>query len=111
MLTNRLRGMAGFLPPVQAAAIAAYERLGPLAPSDVSVRATEHIGPHHGHGSETIVDLVVGPQAIGQGACPVRTPCSAQLTCRATRETPATEYQVIDFSHAERLPGKWSDTA
>ena len=99
VLTNRLRGMAGFLPPVQAAAIAAYERYGPLGPSDVSVRATEHIGPHHGHGSETIVDLVVGPHArlVRVRVLSVRR-AEAQLTCRATRETPATEYQIIDFS-------------
>ena len=62
VLPDRLRGMARYLPPVQAAAIAAYERYGPLGPSDVIVRATEHIGPHHGHGSETIVDLVIKPQ-------------------------------------------------
>ena len=99
VLTDRLRGMAGFLPPVQAAAIAAYERYGPLGPSDVSVRSTEHIGPHHGHGSETIVDLVVGSQSqlATVRVLSVRR-ADAQLTCRATRETPATEYRIIDFS-------------
>ena len=99
VLTDRLRGMAGFLPPVQAAAIAAYERYGPLGPSDVSVRSTEHIGPHHGHGSETIVDLVVGSQSqlARVRVLSVRR-ADAQLTCRATRETPATEYRIIDFS-------------
>jgi hypothetical protein len=99
VLTDRLRGMAGFLPPVQAAAIAAHERYGPLGPSDVSVRATEHIGPHHGHGSETIVDLVVGsqPRLVRVRVLSVRR-ADAQLTCRATRETPATEYRIIDFS-------------
>lgn len=99
VLTDRLRGMAGFLPPVQAAVIAAYERYGPLGPTDVTVRATEHIGPHHGHGSETIVDLVVDPQQrmVRVQVLSVRRP-DAQLTCRAARETPATEYQIIDFS-------------
>jgi hypothetical protein len=99
VLTDRLRGMAGFLPPVQAAAIAAYERYGPLGPSDVSVRAIEHIGPHHGHGSETIVDLVVRPQArlVSVRVLSVRR-ADARLTCRATRETPAIEYQIIDLS-------------
>ena len=99
VLTDRLRGMARYLPPVQAAAIAAYERFGPLAPSDVSVRATEHVGPHHGHGSETIVDLVVGPQLrlVRVRVLSVRR-ADAQLTCRATRKTPATEYRIIDFS-------------
>jgi hypothetical protein len=99
VLTERLRGMARYLPPAQAAAIAAYERFGPLGPSDVSVRATEHIGPHHGHGSETIVDLVVGPQLrlVRVRVLSVRR-ADAQLTCRASRETPATEYRIVDFS-------------
>jgi hypothetical protein len=34
----------------------------------------------------------------------VRRP-DARLTCRAARETPATEYRIIDFA-----PGKWSET-
>ena len=99
VLTDRLRGMARHLPPAQAAAIAAYERFGPLGPSDVSVRATEHIGPHRGHGSETIVDLVVGPQLrlVRVRVLSVRR-ADAQLTCRASRETPATEYRIVDFS-------------
>jgi hypothetical protein len=99
VLTDRLRGMAGFSPPVQAAVIAAYERYGPLGPPDVTVRATEHFGPHHGHGSETIVDLVIEPQQrmVRVQVLSVRRP-DAQLTCRATRETPATEYRIINFS-------------
>jgi hypothetical protein len=99
VLTDRLRGMARYLPPVQAAAIAAYERYGPLRPSDVIVRATEHVGPHQGHGSETIIDLVIGPQRrlVRVRVLSVRR-ADAQLTCRATRETPATEYRIIDFS-------------
>ncbi|HEX7212053.1 MAG TPA: sucrase ferredoxin [Propionibacteriaceae bacterium] len=99
VLPDRLRGMARFLPPVQAAVIAAYQRYGPLVASDVSVRATEHIGPHHGHGSETYVDLVIEPQrlAVRAHVLSIRR-TEAQLTCRAARETPATEYQVIDFT-------------
>ena len=99
VLPDRLRGMARYLPPVQAAVIAAYERYGPLRPSDVIVRATEHIGPHHGHGSETIVDLVIEPQQrmVRVQALSVRRP-DARLTCRAVRETPATEYRIIDFT-------------
>ena len=98
VLPDRLRGMARFVPPVQAAVIAAYQHYGPLPPSDVSVRATEHIGPHHGHGSETFVDLVIEPQGLLVRAhvLSVRRP-EAQLTCRAARETPATEYRIIDF--------------
>jgi (2Fe-2S) ferredoxin len=99
VLPDRLRGMARFLPPVQAAVIAAYQRYGPLVPSDVSIRGTEHIGPHHGHGSETYVDLAIEPQrlAVRAHVLSIRR-TEAQLTCRAARETPATEYQVIDFT-------------
>jgi (2Fe-2S) ferredoxin len=98
VLPDRLRGMARFVPPVQAAVIAAHQRYGPLGPSDVTVGATEHIGPHHGHGSETFVDLVIEPQqrTLKVQVLSVRR-THAQLTCRAPRETPATEYQIIDF--------------
>jgi hypothetical protein len=96
---DHLRGMARHLPPVQAAVIAAYQHYGPLGLSDVSVRTTEHIGPHHGHGSETFVDLVIEPRRllIRAHVLSVRR-TDAQLTCRAVRETPATEYQIIDFT-------------
>jgi hypothetical protein len=99
VMPDRLRGMARFLPPVQAAVIAAYQHYGPLGPSDVTVRATERIGPHHGHGSETFVDLVVEPQRrmVRVHVLSLRR-ADAQLTCRAVRETPATEYRIIDFS-------------
>jgi hypothetical protein len=99
VLTDHLRGMSRFLPPVQAAVIAAHQRFGPLSPSDVTVRASEHIGPHHGHGSETFVDLVIEPQQrmVKVHVLSLRR-ADAQLTCRATRETPATEYRIIDFA-------------
>jgi hypothetical protein len=99
VIADRLRGMARFLPPVQAAVIAAYQRYDPLGPADVTVRATKQIGPHHGHGSETFVDLVIEPlqQMVQVHVLSVRR-TDAQLTCRAVRETPATEYQIIDFA-------------
>jgi hypothetical protein len=99
VLTEQLRGMARFLPPVQAAAVAAYRAFGPLGPSDVTVRRTVHIGPHHGHGSETIVDLVIEPQQqmVKVRVLSVRR-AEAKLTCRAARETPATEYRIIEFT-------------
>ncbi len=101
VIADRLRGMARFLPPVQAAVIAAYQRYGPLGPADVTVRTAEHIGPHHGHGSETFVDLVIEPlqRKVRVQVLSVRR-TDAQLTCRAVRETPATEYQIIDFAPA-----------
>jgi (2Fe-2S) ferredoxin len=99
VLPDRLRGMARFVPPVQAAVIAAHQHFGPLGPADVSVPATQHIGPHDGHGSETFVDLVIEPQQrlVRVHVLSVRRP-EAQLTCRALRVTPATEYQIIDVT-------------
>jgi hypothetical protein len=99
VIPDRLRGMARFVPPVQAAVIAAHHRFGPLGSADVSVQATTHIGPHEGHGSETFVDLVIETQQrlVRVHVLSVRRP-DAQLTCRALRETPATEYQIIDVA-------------
>ena len=59
----------------------------------------EHIGPHHGHGSETFVELAIEPQrlVVRVHVLSLRR-TEAQLTCRATRETPATEYRIIDFT-------------
>ena len=45
--------------------VAAYERLGPLAPNAVTVESVHQVGPHHGHGSETTVELRVGRRADG----------------------------------------------
>lgn len=65
----------------------------------MTVRRTEHIGPHHGHGSETIVDLVIEPKQrmVRVRVLSVRR-AEAKLTCRAARETPATEYRIIEFT-------------
>jgi hypothetical protein len=92
-----LRGMANVPPPVQAAAVAAYERLRPLAPGAVSAEQVDQVGPHDGHGSETTVVLRVADVGrVRVEVLAVRRPV-AQLTCRAPRETPATEYQVVSF--------------
>jgi (2Fe-2S) ferredoxin len=89
-----LRGIARFPPPVQAAVVAAYERLGPLAPNAVTVESVTQVGPHHGHGSETTAELrVAGVGRVLIEVLALRRP-PAQLTCRATRETPATEYHI-----------------
>src|SRR3712207_8867857 len=39
-----LRGMAGFMPPVQAAAAAAYDRLGPLPAGAGTVETAHQVG-------------------------------------------------------------------
>jgi hypothetical protein len=95
LATEYLRGMASYPPPVQAAVIATYERCRPLGPSEVTVRAVEQKGRHEGHGSETIVELEVPVlnAAFRVEILSVRRR-EAQLTCRAVRETPATEYQL-----------------
>ena len=87
---DRLRGMARFLPPVQAAVIAAYDHYGPLGPSDLTVRATEHIGPYHGHGSETIVDLLIEPQQrmVTLRVLAIRRPDAQPPAARPARRQP-----------------------
>jgi hypothetical protein len=93
-----LRGMVRYPPPVQAAVVAVYERCPPLGPGQITVRSVDQIGPHDGHGSETLVDLEVATlrAAFRVEMLSVRRP-EAKLTCRAPRETPATEYRLQRF--------------
>jgi hypothetical protein len=93
-----LRGVVRYPPPVQAAVVAAYEHCPPLGPGQITVRRVNQIGPHDGHGSETIVDLEVPTLRADFRAemLSVRRP-HAKLTCRAARETPATEYRLQRF--------------
>jgi (2Fe-2S) ferredoxin len=97
VVVEHLRGMARFAPPVQAAAAAVFDRCGPLAVDDVRVRSVRQIGPHLGHGSETFVELdLADGRSARVDVLSVRRP-EARLTCRAARETPATEYRVEIF--------------
>jgi hypothetical protein len=97
-----LRGTARHAPPVQAAVCAAYEQCGPLRPGDVTVRDVRRDGPHDGHGARTTVllDVAGRPQPIRVEVLSVRR-AEAQLTCRASRATPATEYRVQHVDPAE----------
>jgi (2Fe-2S) ferredoxin len=98
-----LRGVANVPPPMQAAVVEAYARLGPLAPGAVVVGGVYQVGPHDGHGSETIVDLTVADrQRLRVEVVATRRP-TAQLTCRAPRETPATAYEVVSFDLVSRM--------
>jgi hypothetical protein len=96
--TEHLRGMTRYSPPVQAAVTAAYQRCPPLGPTGITVRSVEHIGPHEGHGSETFVELEVPAlrAAFRVEILSVRRR-EAELTCRAGRKTPATEYRLQRF--------------
>ena len=96
--TAFLRGMVGFAPPAQAAAVAAYERLGPLPPHGVRFLAADRIGPHDGHGSQTVVELGLAERAqrIRVLVTAIRRP-DALLTCRAAHPTPATAYEITAF--------------
>lgn len=93
-----LRGMSRFPPPQQAAVVAAHERYGPLRAGAVTVRGARHEGRYGSPGSRTLVELdvdgVAGP--VRAEVLAVRRP-PAQLTCRAERETPATEYRVTQL--------------
>ena len=93
-----LRGTASLPPPVQAAVVATYGRLGPLAPGAVTAESVQQAGPHGGHGSATTAVLrLADGRRVRVEVLGVRRPV-AQLTCRAPRETPATEYQVVSFA-------------
>jgi hypothetical protein len=96
--TAHLRGMARYPPPVQAAVAAAYERCAPLGPRDVRARTLHREGPHDGHGSTTLVELELAGHSdlLRVEVLSVRR-SAAQLTCRAARATPATEYRVQSF--------------
>jgi sucrase/ferredoxin-like protein len=96
--STHLRGMARYSPPVQVAVAAAYERCAPLAPRDVTVRKVDRDGPHDGHGSQTTVELDIAGRLdpLQVEVLSVRRP-AAELTCRAGRATPATEYRVQAF--------------
>jgi hypothetical protein len=96
--SSHLRGTARHSPPVQAAVAAAHERCAPLGPRDVTVRTVDHDGPHDGHGAQTTVELEIAgrPDPVRVEILSVRRP-AAQLTCRAGRATPATEYRVQSF--------------
>lgn len=90
-----LRGMSRFAPPVQAAAAVVFDRYGPLAADDLTVRSVHQIGPHHGHGSKTFAELELHDgRRLALEVESVRRP-EAQLTCRAGRATPATGFQVV----------------
>ncbi len=93
-----LRGVARFPPPVQAAVVAAYERLGPLPSNAFTVDSVTQVGPHHDHGSETTVDMRVADLGrVRVDVVALRRP-AAQLTCRAASVTPATEYRIESFT-------------
>ena len=93
--TPFLRGMARFPPPQQAAVVAVHERYGPLGPDAVTVLGVRHEGSYGEPGSRTLLELQVAGVAdrVLAEVVAVRRP-PAQLTCRAARETPATEYRV-----------------
>jgi len=95
VVTTNLRGMARLPPALQAAAVAALDRFGPLPADAVAVTGSRHEGRYGAPGSRTYVDLqVAGVTDAVQAEVVARTRAPAQLTCRALRETTATEYQV-----------------
>jgi (2Fe-2S) ferredoxin len=93
--TEHLRGMSRFTPPQQAAVVAAHAAYGPLAAGAVVVTGSRTRGPAGAAGSRTVVDLRVAglPGGLQAEVLAVRRP-PARLTCRAPRDTPATEYRV-----------------
>ena len=102
-LDEYLRGMVRYPPPVQAAVVAAYERCPPLGPGQITVRSVNQIGPMTATARRPLVDLEVATlrTAFRVEMLSVRRP-EAKLTCRAPRETPATEYRTATVSLARR---------
>ncbi|HEY5821216.1 MAG TPA: sucrase ferredoxin [Propionibacteriaceae bacterium] len=101
--TAYLRGMARHPPAAQAAVAAAYARFGPLGPHDIRVTDYLHTPPvGDDDPSRSQVGLSV-PGVTGVVRVEVlgvrRT--EAQLTCRAVRETPATEYRIAGLTVSE----------
>ena len=84
-----LRGMARLRPAAQAAVAALHQEQGPFGFGDVQVRTSAETSP--GHWLVTL-DLP-GSAGVNVSVTAARRP-PAQLTCRAGRETPATEYLV-----------------
>ncbi len=93
--TQHLRGMSRFSPVLQVAVVAAHAAFGPLAAGEVVVTASRREGVSGSPGARTLVDLRVArrPGAVRAEVRAVSRP-PALLTCRAARETTATEYRV-----------------
>ena len=95
VVTPHLRGMARFPPAQQAAVVAALSRYGPLPAGAVEVTGARHEGHYGAADSRTHVDLrVAGVVGEVRAEVVARSRPAAQLTCRALRETVATEYRV-----------------
>lgn len=90
--TEHLRGISRFAAPAQVAVIEAYRRYGPLPPGAVHAASTI------ARAGFTVVDVTVAGLPGGLRAvvrAEQRPP--AQLTCRAPRETAATEYDLVSL--------------
>ena len=93
--TPHLRGMARLPPAQQAAVVAVLERYGPLGPDAVTVVGAEHEGSYGQPGSRYRMELrVEGLSRTLQAEVLAVRRAPARLTCRAGRETPATEFRV-----------------
>jgi hypothetical protein len=95
-----LRGMTRVPPPAQVAIAAVHQRFGPFGANDVQVSDVRRTAPgvwqvHLGTPQPSGRDLVVVVGSTRRS--------SAQLTCRAASETPATEYHVVEL-HATNSP-------
>lgn len=94
VLPAHLRGATGRSKPVQAAVVAAHERLGPLAWPDVRVGAEDHTA-HGWH-----VELEVAGQGRYEVSGHLERTEEHWLTCRAVEPAPM-ELPIVDgFTHA-----------
>lgn len=90
-----LRGMARYPPAQQAAVVAAFTRYGPLPADGVRVTTARHEGGWGTPDSRTYVELAVRgvTSPVRAEVVAVARP-AARLTCRAPRDSIATEYRV-----------------
>lgn len=103
--TPYLRGTARYPPAAQAAVAAAYARFGPLGPDAVRVTSYDHSPPLGDELSLSLVTLAVpGVTGLVQVDVAGVRRTEAQLTCRAERVTPATDYRIADLRVVEVAP-------
>jgi hypothetical protein len=91
---DHLRGMTRVVPPAQVAIAAVHREYGPFAAGDVQV-----IGAEQQTGGVWRVELTTPQNRSSPIAATIATARrrSAQLTCRAAGETPATDYRVVEL--------------
>jgi hypothetical protein len=91
-----LRGVTFSPPPGQVAVAAVHERFGPFGARDVDVVAIDHRVPGFWDVEVSVREAATAVKKVHVTIASTRR-ASAQLTCRALSDTPATQYRVVDL--------------